>query len=98
MRGLDVRRRNNVLALLHLGLEDLAVVFHAHDVGLVGLGGRSGAVHRGVDVTGGEDVGGHGVWWCDCVGLPEEVDEGEVVGWRMLQVQGCGCDGSAVKF
>jgi hypothetical protein len=55
-----MRDRGNVLAaLLHLGLENLAVVLHAHDAGLgvcvgLGLGG-----HRDVYIPDGEDVGRH---------------------------------------
>jgi hypothetical protein len=69
---------NVLAALLHLGLEDLTMVLHAHDIGLgicVGLGLRG---HRDVDVSCGEDVGRH----CCCVGIEPfaESEKGVLVG------------------
>ena len=70
MKGLGVRSGSSVLfSLLHLGLENLAVMFHAHDVGLRVRLGASLALrgHGGIDVPGGEDVGGrHVVLSCVC--------------------------------
>ena len=72
MQRLIGEKKSHVLALLHLGLEDLAVVFHAHDVGLRVRLGASLALrgHGGIDVPGGEDVGErHAVLSCVFVGV-----------------------------
>lgn len=47
-----------LLVLVESRLQHLAVVVHA--LGLGGVGGLWGAGGGGVDVAGGEDVGGHG--------------------------------------
>lgn len=88
-------RQGDVLSLLlHLGLEDLAVVLHAHNIGLPAGVHLSARLHGSVDVASGKYVGRHDVvcWKCDSgkgwSKSDEGLDGGDIAGCNLLDARG----------